>query len=238
MKITFALTIGLLTASLLSATETNQVQNSISKLKEQSSYSWVTKAELPGMPFTPEPQHGKIGKESIALVDQEFNGEAMLAAFSTNKVAVQVDGQWQAVANPNSGDFGDRAAMTARFLARSGTAATEAEKLLGLVKELKAGENGLWSGELTEKGAAGFLTFGPRNGGPGPKNAKGTAKFWLKDGALSKFQTHATGTVVMFDQEERDIDLTRTVEIQDVGKTKVEIPEGAKKILAAGGPTP
>ena len=92
----------------------------------------------------------------------------------------------------------------------------------------------MWSGDLTEKGAADLLAFDPRqgNGGSGVKNAKGTAKFWLKDGALVKFQSQASGKAPFGpDQEVRDIDLTRTVEIQEVGKTTVEIPEEAKKKL-------
>jgi len=49
---------------------------------------------------------------------------------------------------------------------------------------------------------------------------------------LVKFQSHATGMVAFGpDQEDRDVDLTRTVEIQDVGKTTVEIPAEAKKKL-------
>jgi hypothetical protein len=53
------------------------------------------------------------------------------------------------------------------------------------------------------------------------------------DGALVKFESLATGMAPFGpDQEERDMDVTRTVEIQDVGKTTVEISEAAKKKLA------
>jgi hypothetical protein len=123
--------------------------------------------------------------------------------------------------------------MIARMLAGSGTAATEAETLLGRVKELKAGDNGLWSGDLTDKGVAGLLAFGPRPGGdPGVKNGKGAVKFWVKDGVLVKFEAHAEGQVSGPDQNDQDMNMTRTVEISDAGKTQVEIPDAAKKILA------
>lgn len=239
MKIISTITISLLAANLLSAAETNttdQVKTAITKLKEQLNYSWTTKLEMPGMPFTPEPQHGKVSKDGIAIVTQDFNGNKTQVAFKDGKIAVFADDQWQAVTtNQDSGDFGNFPVMIARWLAGSGTAAKEAETLLGNVKELKAGEEGLWSSDLNDKGVAGLLAFGPSRGGGGPavKNGKGSAKFWVKDGALVKFESHATGMAPFGpDQEERDMDVTRTVEIQDVGKTTVEISEAAKKKLA------
>ena len=37
---------------------------------------------------------------------------------------------------------------------------------------------------------------------------------------------------VSFNGNDRDVDRTTTVEIKDVGTTKVEVPEGAKKKLS------
>jgi hypothetical protein len=60
--------------------------------------------------------------------------------------------------------------------------------------------------------------------------AKGSVKFWLKDGTLSKYETKVSGKI-NFNGNERDVDRTTTVEIKDVGTTKVEVPEEAKKKL-------
>ena len=59
-------------------------------------------------------------------------------------------------------------------------------------------------------------------------NAKGTAKFWTKDGQLAKYEYNVKGTVAGRDGQERDVDRTTTVEIKDVGSTKVEVPAEAK----------
>ena len=59
---------------------------------------------------------------------------------------------------------------------------------------------------------------------------KGTATFWTKDGALSKYSYNVKGTV-SFNNNDRDVDRTTTVEIKDVGTTTVTIPEEAKKKL-------
>ena len=75
---------------------------------------------------------------------------------------------------------------------------------------------------------------GGRRGGdnaPEITGQKGTAKFWVKDGVLSKYQYSVQGERE-FNGEERDLDRTPTVEFKDVGMTKLEIPEAAKKKLS------
>ena len=59
---------------------------------------------------------------------------------------------------------------------------------------------------------------------------QGTAKFWVKDGVLSKYQTKVKGTV-SFNGNDRDVDRTTTVEIKDIGSTKVTVPDEAQKKL-------
>jgi hypothetical protein len=48
---------------------------------------------------------------------------------------------------------------------------------------------------------------------------------------ITKYQSHVQGTVTM-QGEDRQIDRTTTVEIKDVGTSKIEVPDEAKK--AAG----
>jgi len=86
---------------------------------------------------------------------------------------------------------------------------------------------------LTEEGAKSLLTFGPPRGGNAPEisGAKGSVKFWVKDGALSKIQFNVQGKL-SFNGNDRDVDRTTTVEIKDVGSTKVDVPEDAKKKLS------
>ncbi|MCI0535250.1 MAG: hypothetical protein L0Z50_08480, partial [Verrucomicrobiales bacterium] len=106
------------------------------------------------------------------------------------------------------------------------------EELVGRVKELKK-DGDAYSGDLTEEGAKALLSFGGRGGGGGANvsNAKGSAKFWVKDGVLSKYQYNVKGSV-SFGGNDRDVDRTTTTEIKDVGSTKVEVPEDAKKKLS------
>jgi hypothetical protein len=77
------------------------------------------------------------------------------------------------------------------------------------------------------------LAFGGRGGGqnaPEIAGAKGSVKFWIKDGLISKYEFNVQGKVTFGDQK-REINRTTTVEIKDVGTTKVELPDEAKAIL-------
>jgi hypothetical protein len=123
--------------------------------------------------------------------------------------------------------------MLARMGQNFRTPADDATRLAGLTQSLTAGTNGI-SGNLTGDGAKTLLTFSRRgnaNGnGPTVSNAKGTATFWITDGKLTKFQTHVTGTVNR-NGDDVDVDRTTTTEIKDVGTTKIEVADDAKKKL-------
>ena len=75
--------------------------------------------------------------------------------------------------------------------------------------------------------------LGGRGGGNGPEisGAKGSVKFWVKDGMLSKYEIKVQGKV-SFNGNDRDVDRTTTVEIKDSGSTKIQLPEDAKKKLS------
>jgi hypothetical protein len=108
--------------------------------------------------------------------------------------------------------------------------ATQAAELASQTKELTK-EGDAYSGDLTEEGAKTLLRFGRGAGGATASNAKGSAKFWLKDGVLSKYEFKVKGTV-SFDGNDREVDRTTTVEIKDIGSTKVEVSDSAKKKLS------
>jgi YD repeat-containing protein len=110
--------------------------------------------------------------------------------------------------------------------------AVEAADLADKTKALKSAD-GVISGDLTEDGVKGFLSFGrrPNADAPAPKDAKGTVKFWVKDGELTKYEYNVQGKITGREDNEITIDRTTTVEIKDAGKTKLAIPDEAKKLL-------
>ncbi len=237
MKTTIIPVLALLIAAPAFAADTNaaaQIKTAVAKLRAQPNYSWTVKVDMPGMPFTPEPIEGKTGPGSFTLISEEMNGNTAQAVLKGDKIAVKLEDEWQLVGtNSTSGGEPDFVVIIGQWLGRHKTAADEAENLVAKANELKAGEGGVFTADLTEKALKELLTIAPRGKDQSePKNTSGSVKLWLKDGELTKFMSHIHGTTIFGpDQEEREIDLTRTVEIHDKGTTKLEVPADAKKKL-------
>jgi hypothetical protein len=53
-------------------------------------------------------------------------------------------------------------------------------------------------------------------------------KFWIQDGALTKYEINIQGKVTAGDRG-TDVNRTTTIEIKDVGTTKLELPDKAKQ---------
>jgi hypothetical protein len=232
MKKTTTFLIALLAAGHVfaadTATTTSQVGDALAKLKSATNYSWTATIKIPNSPFNPGPVQGQSQKGGYAMVTQQFNDNTVQAVFKGDKAAVKSEDGWQSL-----DDAEGMAAMMGGWLTSTGTAADEAGKLLKNVQDLKAGDSGELDGDFTPAGATELLTFHPRGGDPTqPKDAKGSVKFWLKDGALIKFESHLQGKMAFgADQDPQDFEVTRTVEIKDVGTTKLEVPEEARKKL-------
>jgi hypothetical protein len=163
------------------------------------------------------------------------------------KGAIKTAAGWQSFAEasappPDDGNGGGFPGFNPNMMlvntARSAKApAVEAKDLLGLVGTVTLAD-GVYSGDLTEAGAKARLAppafgGGGFGGGNGPEisGAKGTVKFWVKDGVLVKYQYNLKGSMD-FNGNSMDIDRTTAVDITDVGATKIVVPDDAKKKLS------
>lgn len=91
----------------------------------------------------------------------------------------------------------------------------------------------VWSGPLTATAAHTLVSTGAKNEGKSNSTYTGTAKVWVNDqGLIVKYQinAHMKGETKKGPVE---ADIVKTVELTDIGNTKVEVPEGAKKLLEA-----
>ena len=203
-------------------------------LGAEKNYSWHQSVEVPAnSQFKPGPTEGKTETGGYTAVTVTFNDNTSQAIIHGTNVAVKADGDWQTAAEAtadNGGGF-NPTAFLARMAQNLKAPAAEAATLAGQAKELTAGTNGI-AGELTEDAAKNLLAFRRRAVGnpPNVANAKGSVTFWVADKKLAKYQYHVSGTV-SFNGNDRDVDRTTTVEIKDVGTTKVEVPDDAKKKL-------
>jgi hypothetical protein len=202
-----------------------------------SSYSWKMTMDLgPNSQFTPGPTEGKVDKDGVTQVSSSFNDNTSIGLVKGKKVVVKTDDGWKTAEELGDGNGGfDMNTFMVRRLQNLKAPSAELEDLISKSGELKK-DGDVISGDLTKEGAEGLLTFGGRgrggNGGnrPAPKDAKGTLKIWLKDGALAKYETKVTGKVDR-QGEETAVERTTTTEIKDVGATKIDVPADAKKKL-------
>jgi hypothetical protein len=219
-----------LSGTLLAADPASKddVKNAAGKLAAADNYSWLTTVE--SSQFQPGPSHGKTEKGGFTYVDFNFQDNKIESFVKDGKGAIKGDEGWKSL-DDASKDDGSGGFNFMRFLAmrmqQYKAPAAESVEILGDTKDLTKAEDA-YSGDLTEAGAKYLLTF-RRGGGDGPavSNAKGTIKFWIKDGVLTKYQYKVQGTM-NFNGDDQAFDRTTTVEVKDVGATKVVVPDDAK----------
>jgi len=227
--------IALLAGSLIAADSTpkEDVIAAAKKLAEKANYSWKLTLDLgPNSQFTPGPTEGKTEKDGYTWLSVSFNDNTTIGLKKGSKVAIKTDEGWQSGEEAGAGGEGFNAG---RFMAMRmqnlKVPAAEVEDLVSKAKAIKK-DGEAYSGDLTEEGAKTLLAsgFGRRGGAP-PTNTKGSVKFWVKDGMLTKYESKLSGKREI-NGEERDIQRTTTVEIKNIGATKIDAPEEAKKKLS------
>ncbi len=227
-------TLALIAASLLAANAApkDDVTAAAKKLADKDNYAWKQTTEnAGGGGFGGGASEGKIEKEGYLWLSMTMRDNTIEAVKKGDKGAIKTADGWQSISEATSGDPGP-GTFIARRVQNFKAPATQAEDLASKVKELKK-EGDTYSGDLTDEGAKSQLMFGGRPGGGGPEisGAKGSVKFWIADGLLSKYQVKVQGKV-SFNGNDRDIDRTTTIEIKDVGSTKIQVPDDAKKKLS------
>ena len=202
------------------------------QLGEKANYSWTTTVVVPeGSRFRPGPTEGKTEKDGCTHLKMTIGDNALQAVLKGDKAAfTNPDAGWQSLAELDTNEGTGRfvGAMLRSFKAP----AAQAADLVGGAKELQK-DGDAYVSDLTDDAAKPLLTFGRRSGSDAPtvSNAKGSVKFWLNDGLLWKYEFKVSGKVT-FNGNERDVDRTTTTEVKNVGSTKVEVPEEAKKKLS------
>lgn len=234
-------TLSMFCASILFAADGDdakaQVKAAAKKLGDN--YSWTSTPKFEGGggggggggQFRMGPTEGQTDK-GIVYLKNTFGERTMESAAKGEKVLFKGEDGWEMV----EADAEGPGQFVARRMRTVKAPAVEAAELADKTKALKSAD-GVVSGDLTEEGAKELLTFGRRGGGgggdrPAPKDAKGTVKYWVKDGALSKYEVTVSGKVTNRDGDEVTTTRTTTVELKDVGKTKLGLSEENQKKLS------
>ena len=217
----------LLIAVSLAAADSNpkdEITTAAKKLGDKPNYSWRTTVVVPDdAQFKPGPSDGKTEKGGFTHITMSFGDNTTQAVIKGDKAAVMnQESEWQSVADLENSE--GRGRFLGRIVRGFRAPAVQAAELAGATKSLKK-DSDVYSGDLTDEGAKAQFRVAPAT------NAKGSVKFWLKDGALTKYEFKLKGTV-NFNGNDVEVDRTTTVEIKDVGITKVSVPEAATKKLS------
>jgi hypothetical protein len=233
----FALTLAAASVLAADSNSKSDVVAAAKKLAQNDNYSWKTTVVVPpDARFRPGPTEGKTQKDGVSFLTFTRRDTTTDAVLKGSKGALKTEDGWKSLSEVSQDDGGGGFNPT-RFLAMRlqnfKLPAAEAEDLAGKTKDLKSSE-GVISGALTEEAAKQLISFRPGGaGGEGPEvsGAKGSARFWVKDGVLTKYEYQVKGSM-SFNGNDMDVDRTTTVEIKDVGTTKVTVPDEAAKKLS------
>jgi hypothetical protein len=225
---TFALLAGSLPAA--DSNPQDAVLAAARSLGAKDNYSWKTTYEFGGNPVGSV--EGKTEKGGVTILTISRGDQTTDAVLKGGKGVLKLEDGWKTVSEVAEDNAQQGAPRTvARMLQAFKAPADEAAELAGKIKELKLAD-GVYSGDLTADALKERLRFGRQSRGAAPdvSGAKGSVKFWLKDGLLAKYEINMQGTVT-FNGNSRDLDLKNTVQVKDVGTTKVTVPEEAAKKL-------
>lgn len=231
-------TLGLigLVANGLIAAESNskdKVTDAAKQLGDKTNFSWTTSMkEADGSPGRLGTLEGKAEKGGVTGLSFSVGDIPVEVFMKGDKGAAKALEGWQTF--DEVAQAGGTAEAVVRFLRSYKSPVPESSSLLGDVSELKE-VDGVFSGDLKEDAVKEMLLFGTRRreGQEPPKttDAKGSVKFWIKDGVLSKIETNVQGKVTAGERNS-EINRTTTVEIKDVGATKMDVPAEAKQKLS------
>lgn len=222
----------------------DDVKAAAKKLADAANYSWTTtiknNAEAGGQAparFSPGPIEGKTEKDGVTWYSMKQGENTFEAAMKGEKFAFKIRDQWMGSGDaPGQPGRPDPSMFATRMLKTMKPIAQNVGEALDKLKDLKSEGGGVYSGEFTPEGAKDALA--PNRGGaqgqgnfqPNVLEAKGSVKIWVKDGIVVKLESTMQGKMTV-GQREIPIDRTTTTEIKDVGSTKIELPDEAKKKL-------
>lgn len=227
--------VALLGAGLCAAAENPKptVVQAVKQLREQPNYSWTTTTRDTGSsPGRLGPIEGRANKSGLVFLAFAVGDVPVEVFMKGDKGAAKVFEQWQSF--EDLARTGATPAAVVRFLRSYQPPAIQAADLAAKVKVFTKQEDAALAGELGEDAVQDLLLFGlrPREGQEPPKtiDPKGLIKFWLKDGALTKYEINLQGKVT-FGERTFGINRTQTIEIKAVGATTLALPPEAEQKL-------
>ena len=235
MKSHLQILLGIAFATTVCAADKATLAKAVKELGAKPNYSWTTTTkEADGSPGRLGPIDGKAEKEGVTFLSFAVGGVPVEVYLNKDKekgAARALEG-WMTL--EEVAQTSGTAAAVVKFLKSYKAPAAQSTELAGNLKDLKETE-GVLSGELKEDTVKEFLLYATRrrDGQEPPKieDAKGAAKFWMKEGVLTKYEINVQGKLSSADRT-NDINRTMTIELKDIGASKIEVPEEARQKMS------
>jgi hypothetical protein len=235
----------------------DDVKAAVQKLVDSPNYSWTTTVAAPaggggrrgGRGFGGGgPTAGKASKEGYVLVSLTMMQQSYDIITRGDKAMIKTDAGWKtpeelaaAPAGDQGGGFNPAtivAAQAKSIKSPTQQAMESIDKLQNVQKTDDAYTADMNPDEIKSAVTARFSAFARGRGGDAGaapqvdlKDIKGSFKFWIKDGIITKVEMHQAYTM-NFNGNDVPVDNTSTTEIKDVGTTKIEIPDDVKAKLS------
>lgn len=212
----------------------DEVKSAVKKLADAENYSWTSNVDVKfgDQEFQIGPTEAKTSKQGPILVSVNLFNTQIEAVVRGEKGAIKTDGGWMSFAEATAGnEQQNQGRFVTRILQNMKPPGADLQELIAKSPDIQKTDD-VYAWTLSEDAAKALFRFGRRAGenSPAPKNLKGSAKLWIKEGQLVKYEISVSGTVDANGMEV-DVDRKSSVEIKNVGSTKVEIPAEAKAKL-------
>ena len=195
--------------------------------------TWVIATEMTGAPFNVAPIRGRTDSEGWLVLEAELPGTVRRAAGRGRDRVVEAADGWRSGAEIEGLRAEER--QVARDLGAVPTPVDELTGLLPILGGLRREADGSYFGAVPEDTAERLIraiVSGRAPGGfvPELRAPFGNVRVWLRDGRLQRYVISAAATASLpFGTKE--IKRVSTVEIREVGATRVDVPAEAKAKL-------
>jgi hypothetical protein len=216
------------------------VEDAFLKLSASENFSWVatTFEETEGKdPQLTDTVEGKWARGGWCQLSRPKTKKTTDAILKDDRIAVLVQEGWKIMdvkdLAPAAGKP-DKAVLQAQRFLHEKSPLLEAKFLLGRVEDLGRRENGLYSGRLASLDVPLVLERAQAAGHklPAFEEPKARVNFRIEDGVLSSFELVVSGRVLKAKKGQIVESLiAMAVDFSEVGKTALEIPEEARKLL-------
>jgi hypothetical protein len=237
-------------AATVFADAKEDVAAAVKKLAESDSYSWTT-ASGGAQGVVAGGAEGKTRRDGLTMLNLGLRDVNTQILFKDGKGAYRSpDSEWKSIAADGGGAGGagaggattqganSDARMIANMIKTYRPPAAQAQNIFEQAQDLKKSDDGSFTGSLPPDQAKALILRRIVRGAGGAdmtvKDPTGGVKFWTSDdGVLRRFEFHVEGTLSV-NGEDRPINRTTTVEMKDVGKTTIDVPEDAKAKMGGG----